>query len=150
MKTSGLVFVFILLAADSVLLFVSQDYHPLAKKLPQLVGGLIWILLAWELLLGLWKKKHETIEDKAGIRDTPSPFVIKRWITLAICLLGYVIFLPKLGFLMMTSLLLLSMLWCFKVRQPLTLILYTGIIVGGIYGVFAKLLYVPLPTGIWW
>lgn len=150
MKTSELVFVFILLAADSVLLFVSQDYHPLAKKLPQLVGGLIWILLAWELFIGLRKKKHETIEDREGSKDTPSPFVIKRWLTLGICLLGYVIFLPKVGFLIMTSLLLLSMLWFFSVRRPLTLILYTGFIVGGIYGVFAKLLYVPLPTGTWW
>jgi hypothetical protein len=71
-------------------------------------------------------------------------------LTLGIGLLVYVIFLPKLGFLIMTTLLILSILWFFNVRHPVTLILYTGICVGVVYGVFVKLLYVPLPAGTWW
>ncbi len=150
MKTGGLVFVFLLIVAVSVLLYVSQDYHSLAKKLPQLVGGVTLFLLVWELGVGLWKKRQQADGKSESVKEMPSPFVIKRWLTLGISLLVYVIFLPKIGFLIMTALLLLAMLWFFDVRRPLTMILYTGIIVGVIYGVFAKLLYVPLPAGSWW
>jgi hydrogenase/urease accessory protein HupE len=150
MKTGGLVFVFLLIVAVSVLLYVSQDYHSLAKKLPQLVGGVTLILLLWEFGIGLWKKKRQADEKKESVKDMPSPFVIKRWLTLGISLLVYVILLPRIGFLIMTSLLLVSMLWFFNVRRPLTVIIYTGVIVGVIYGVFARLLYVPLPAGTWW
>ena len=137
-----------LILAISLLLFVSRDYYALAKEFPQLVGGVTLILLFWEMGVGLWRRKKEA--GKKDEKEKPSAFVIKRWLTLAISLLIYVILLPKAGFVVMTSLLLLAILWFFNVRQPLVLILYTGGIVGVIYGVFARLLYVPLPPGTWW
>ena len=150
MKTGGLIFVGALILSISVLLFVSQDYHALAKKFPQLVGGVTLMLLLWEMGIGLWNRKQEAQKKDKKEKEKPSAFVIKRWLTLGISLLVYVILLPKAGFVVMTSLLLLSILWFFNVRQPLVLILYTGGIVGVIYGVFARLLYVPLPPGTWW
>jgi len=150
MKTGGFIFVGALILSISVLLIVSQDYHALAKKFPQLVGGVTLILLLWEMGIGLWRRKQEADKGPKKEAEKPSAFVIKRWLTLGISLLVYVIFLPKAGFLVMTSLLLLAILWFFNVRRPLVLILYTGGIVGVIYGVFAKLLYVPLPPGTWW
>lgn len=150
MKKGGFVFSFLLFAAIAVLLFESRDYYALSRKLPQLVGGLALILLAWELGVGFWKRKQAIAVETDPAPERPSPFKIKRWLTLGISLSAYVIFMPKLGFLLMTSLLMLSILWFFNVRHPLTLILYTGLSVGIVYGVFVKLLYVPLPAGSWW
>lgn len=150
MKTGGLIFVAALILAIAVLLFVSQDYHPLAKKFPQLVGAMTLILLLWEMGDGLWKRRRQAAQKDKEESKKPSSFVIKRWLTLGISLLVYVILLPKAGFVVMTAMLILSILWFFKVRNPLVLIFYTGGIVGVIYGVFAKLLYVPLPPGTWW
>ena len=150
MKTGGLVFNFFLFGAVSVLLFMSRDYYPMSRKLPQLVGGLALILLAWELGLGLWKRKQADAQGGAQKKERPSAFVVKRWLTLAVSLLVYVILLPKLGFLVMTSLLMLSILWFFNARTPLVLVVYTALSVGVVYVVFAKLLYVPLPAGTWW
>ena len=150
MKTGGLVFNLFLFAAVSVLLYMSRDYFPLSRKLPQLVGGVTLILLAWELGLGLWKRKQAAAQGREQMKERPSAFVVKRWLTLAISLLAYVILLPKLGFLLMTSLLMLSILWFFNVRTPLVLVGYTAVSVGAVYVVFAKLLYVPLPAGTWW
>lgn len=150
MKTGGLVFNLFLFGAVSVLLYMSKDYFPLSRKLPQLVGGLALVLLAWELGLGLWKRKQAAAQGGEQKKERPSAFVVKRWLTLAISLLVYVILLPKLGFLLMTSLLMLSILWFFNARTPLVLVVYTAVSVGVVYVVFAKLLYVPLPAGAWW
>jgi len=150
MKTGGMIFNLFLFGAVSVLLYMSQDYYPTSRKMPQLVGGVTLILLAWELGLGFWKRKKSVKPEAGQQKEGPGPFVIKRWLTLGISLLIYVIMLPKLGFLVMTSLLILSILWFFNVRRPLVLILYTAVSVGVVYGVFAKLLYVPLPAGTWW
>ena len=150
MKTGGLVFNLFLFGAVLILIYVSRDYYPMSRKLPQMVGGLTLILLAWELGLGLWKRKQAAAPVGEQKKDRPNAFIVKRWLTLAVSLLVYIILLPKLGFLVMTSLLMLSILWFFNVRKPLVLVVYTGLSVGIVYGVFAKLLYVPLPAGTWW
>ena len=150
MKTGGLVFNLFLFGAVLVLLYMSRDYFPLSRKMPQLVGGLTLMLLAWELGLGLWKRKQAAAQDSEQKKEWPSAFIIKRWLALAISLLVYVILLPKLGFLVMTSLMMLSILWFFNVRKPLVLVVYISVSVGVVYVVFAKLLYVPLPAGTWW
>jgi hypothetical protein len=150
MKTGGLIFNLLLFGAISVLLYMSRDYFELSRKLPQLVGGLALILLSWELGLGLWKRKQAAAQGGEQKKERLSAFIVKRWLTLAISLLVYVILLSKLGFLLMTSLLMLSILWFFDVRKPLVLVVYTAVSVGVVYGIFAKLLYVPLPAGTWW
>jgi len=150
MKKGGLIFTLFLFGAVSVLLYVSKDYFPLARKLPQLVGTLTLILLAWELGAGLRKRGQAARQGVVEEKKRPSPFMIKRWLTLAVSLLAYVLLLPKLGFPVMTSLLMLAILWFFDVRKPLVLVVYTALSVGVVYGVFARLLYVPLPAGTWW
>lgn len=150
MKTGGILFGVFLMVAVSVLLFVSREYHPLAKKLPQLVGFVVLALLAWDLGISFWQKKRRENRDEARTREKPTPFVIKRWLTLGISLTAYVLLLPRLGFLVMTSLLMISQLWFFNVRRPVVVIAYTAVTVGIIYGVFARVLYVPLPAGTWW
>ena len=65
MKTGALVFNLFLLGAVSVLLYVSRDYFELSRKLPQLVGAVAFILLAWELGLGVWKRKQTAAQGGA-------------------------------------------------------------------------------------
>lgn len=133
------------------MIYESRDYFRLAKQLPQLVGGVTLFLLAWDLVVGLWKSGKKTDEADEPQPDSASnTFKIKRWLALGISLAVYVLLLPAVGFVIMTTLLILSLLWFFNVRQPVTMIAYTGATVGVIYGVFAKLLYVPLPAGTLW
>jgi len=151
MKKGEMIFVLFLLMAVSILLFVSRDYYSLAKQFPQLVGGVTVIFLLWDLAVGFWKGKKErdsgeVTEKKPG----PSAFVIKRWLILGISLTIYVLLMPTFGFLLVTILLIASLLWFFGVRKPLTIVIYTVVTVGTIYGVFAKVLYVPLPPGTIW
>ncbi len=151
MKKGELIFVLFLRMAVSILLFVSRGYYSLAKQFPQLVGGVTLIFLLWDLAVGFWKRKKEKDSGEAPEKKPgPSAFVKKRWLVLGICLTVYVLLMPTFGFLLMTALLISSLLWFFDVRKPLTIVIYTVVTVGIIYGVFAKLLYVPLPTGTIW
>ena len=150
MSNERLVFVSALFGFVLFILIISYSYDPIARDFPQLVAGVTLILLGWDLALGLWKRKKGFIVKKEQERRLPRSVLVRRWLAVGLSLAVYVIFLPKVGFLVMTALLILSLLWFFDQRRPLTLVLYTSLTVGTLYVVFVRLMFVPLPHGTWW
>jgi len=146
------IFVFLIFALVLFMLIVSHDYHPLAKQFPQLVAGVVLILLVWELVVMILRRgeKKEAPKKNELFEELPRKTLIKRWLAIGLSLAAYVLLLPTLGFVVMTSLLILSLLWFFEIRRPFLLLLYTGFTVGMLYMVFVKILYVPLPSGVLW
>ncbi len=62
----------------------------------------------------------------------------------------YVAFLEPLGFILATTGLNVAFLLLFGVRRPLTLALFPVVISFAVYGVFYKILVVPLPEGLFY
>jgi len=150
MKKDRLLFVALLFVFMLILLILSQGYHPVARQLPRLVCLVTLVLLGYDLLAGLVGRSPEPAKKSPGIEKLPRPVLVKRWITIITGLLSYVVFLPHLGFLVMTSLFILVLLWVFNERRASVLVLYTGLTVGILYLVFIKLFFVPLPMGDLW
>lgn len=146
-----LIFVFLIFAFVLFMFLVSQGYHPMAKQFPQLVAGLILILLVWELVVMIFRRGGEKAPKKSQLfQRLPRKILIKRWLAIGLSLVVYVLLLPKLGFVVMTSLFMLSLLWFLDIKRPLLLVLYTGLTVGLLYVIFVKILLVPLPSGTLW
>jgi putative tricarboxylic transport membrane protein len=63
---------------------------------------------------------------------------------------AYIVLADRLGFLLTSSLVMLALMWRLAVR-PLTAILVAGALTLAVHALFAKVLRVPLPTGLlWW
>lgn len=99
-----------------------------------------------KLLLGM--KPDDKSADKA---ESLNPFrdrgVLAGLFVIALCVL-YVLFFKKLGYVMVSFLICMIIMWLISVRKPLPLILISTLVPLGVWLLFYKLLKVNIPMGV--
>jgi hypothetical protein len=149
----GFGFLLMVLSTMVVFLIESFKYTILARRFPLVVCAFLAIVGAIDLLRYLGVLRD--LATGEGLAKLKEAFKIKdrsalyRWLQFILVIVGYFVLLPTVGFII--SSLLLSLAFPFILKKQFTwvscLIFVSMTIV--IYVVFAVLLYVPLPGGIW-
>ena len=120
-----------------------------SRALPIAVGLLIFaggVFLAGRRLVR-WRS-DETILPAEGSQDEPGvPASTLRAISVWALCFAYTILLARVGFLILTPILLAVLLWIMGIRKPLRLGLVTVIAVAVIFSVFDLVFGVRLPMG---
>jgi hypothetical protein len=68
-------------------------------------------------------------------------------LTLTSILIGYVIIIPFIGFLPATAFMLIAGMMVLKHKEMKTILLTSAVVILFMYGIFYKVLQVPLPAG---
>ena len=112
---------------------------------PGLLAGLLAVCAVLLIIKGLKAKQHEAWFEVGGW--VKSWFHLRNFVITIACLLFYIYFSDRLGFLICASLIVGAMMWALKVRTPLIvpIAVITSLV---IHGIFYKGLRVPLPWGI--
>jgi hypothetical protein len=120
-----------------------------SRTMPVLTGVLILaggLFLAGRRLMR-WRREG-VIVPAEGSQDEPEvPASTLRSMSVWALCFGYVLLLSRLGFLILTPILLAALLWIMKVRSPLRLGLVTVGAVAAIYVLFDLAFGVRLPLG---
>ena len=121
--------------------------HPGPSLFPRLLGGLMAIFGGLVSVKGA--RARDATEDVDWLRLHRNPSFINAMFVLA-GVVGYILFVEKLGFLVAGALLLFGIMWRLKV--PVVKALIVAVVFNSIvHFLFAKIMRVPLPMGIlWW
>jgi hypothetical protein len=137
---------FVLYSAANFQQTLIQDDYVGAAFFPELLAWMtagLAIFLAWLTFRGKFGDDSRTLSE-----------LFPREMSLAIVglvlVVFYVLLLEPLGFILATIGLNGALLFLFGVRRPLTLTIFPVVISFAVYGVFYKLLMVPLPEGIFY
>ena len=82
-----------------------------------------------------------------SISKKPKPGQVRLVLTLTSILLGYVIIIPFIGFLPATAFMLIAGMMVLKHKEMKTILLTSAVVILFMYGIFYKVLQVPLPAG---
>jgi putative tricarboxylic transport membrane protein len=121
--------------------------HPGPALFPRLLGGLMMVLggaLGWHGIA------TGDVSERLAWRDLTrsTPFVNALVVLAAV--VGYVLLVERLGFIATAALLLAVVMWRLDVPRLRTVVIAVVLAVV-VHAMFAKVLRVPLPTGlIWW
>ncbi len=120
--------------------------HPGPSLFPRLLGGLMVIFGGLVGVEGL--RTRDTTEDVAWLRlYRNSAFINAVFVVGAV--VTYIVMVERIGFLLMGTLILCVLMWRLRVR-PLTALVVAIIFSNLVYLLFAKILRVPLPGGLFW
>ena len=121
--------------------------HPGPSLFPRLLGGLMALFGGLVSVKGA--RARDATEDVDWLRLHRNPSFINAMFVLA-GVVGYILFVEKLGFLVAGALLLFGIMWRLKV--PVVKALIVAVVFNSIvHFLFAKIMRVPLPLGIlWW
>ncbi len=121
--------------------------HPGPSLFPRLLGGLMVVFGGLVGVDGL--RTRDTTEDVAWLGLYRNPSFINALFVLG-AVVAYVAMVERVGFLLMATLILWSLMWRLRVH-PLTALAVAIVFSNGVYLLFAKILRVPLPGGLlWW
>lgn len=105
---------------------------------PRILAVLLFVVATIQLINVLRGK----VKTEVHI-DNPKEVVIA-----CVLIVAYGLLLKPVGYIVMTAILLISLLWLFHERKPLVMILTPVIVIALSYYLFHSLLRVPLPDGI--
>jgi putative tricarboxylic transport membrane protein len=121
--------------------------HPGPSLFPRILGGLMAVFGGLVSVQGL--RAGDATEDVDWLRLHRSPAFINAMVVL-VGVAAYILFVEKIGFLLMGALLLFVVMWRLQVPFLKALIVAT-VFNSLVHFLFAKIMRVPLPTGIlWW
>jgi len=129
-----------LLTSDAFAQMSSRGTGPLV--FPGLLAAAICVIL---VCLGVQKKVHALAPDVSS--DTVTKAGIVNTVLVLLCIVAYLLFAEKIGFILTAGAILFLLLWKFGTRWWMSALI-TVLFVPGIYTLFAQLLRVPLPRGI--
>ncbi len=114
---------------------------------PRVAAGLMMALGA---LLALRGFRAKDVSEEVGWRELHrNPAFLNALFVLA-GVLAYIVFVERLGFLLMGTLIMFVLMWRLRVR-PVKALLVAVLFTAGAHFLFAKVLRVPLALGIlWW
>jgi len=126
-----------------VIVVTAQGYPDSARYFPTLIGSITFVL-ACALLV-------KTIKESSGLSGKKiEKATILRWIPTAAGIVGCILFIYLLGYRLGGILYMAGLIWFLGYRKPLLVAVWAVVGVIAIWLLFAKLLLVPLPTGILW
>jgi len=121
--------------------------HPGPALFPRILGGLMAVFGGLVSAKGL--RNRDTTEDVEWLLLHKSTGFINAVFVL-VGVTAYILFVEKLGFLLMGALLLFVVMWRLKV-PPLKALIVAVVFNTIVHFLFAKIMRVPLPLGIlWW
>jgi putative tricarboxylic transport membrane protein len=121
--------------------------HPGPSLFPRLVGGLMVVFGGLVGVEGL--RTRDATEDVVWLRLYRNPAFINALFVLG-SVAAYIAAVERVGFLLMSTLILAVLMWRLRVRL-LTGLAVAVVFSNCVYFLFAKVLRVPLPGGlVWW
>ncbi len=121
--------------------------HPGPSLFPRILGGLMAAFGGLVSAQGL--RARDVTEDVDWLKLHKNPAFINAMFVL-VGVLAYILFVERLGFLIMGALLLFVVMWRLKV-PPLKALIVAVVFNTIVHFLFAKIMRVPLPMGIlWW
>lgn len=137
---------FVLYSAANFQQTLIQDDYVGAAFFPELLA---WMTMGLAFFLGWLNFRGRFDDDGRTLSD-----LFPRQILIALAglaaIIAYVLFLDYLGFILATAALNFALLLLFGVRNILSLAVFPAAISLAVYGVFYKLLVVPLPEGLFY
>ncbi len=106
------------------------------------------IILSLILLLTNLKKYFKEKKDISLPIASPDTTGKKKFIFSAICLLGYILIMPQIGFILSTFLFVIAFIFALEERRKLVLALSPFLVTALAIIIFAKFLGMPLPRGV--
>jgi len=121
--------------------------HPGPSLFPRILGGLMVAFGGLVSVKGL--RAGDVSEDVAWLLLYKNAAFINAMFVLA-GVLAYIVFVERLGFLIMGALLLFGIMWRLKV-SPVKALIVAVVFNTIVHFLFAKIMRVPLPMGLlWW
>lgn len=140
-------------AAGALIIAATANYptleagHPGPSLFPRILGGLMAVFGGLVGVQGM--RNRDVTEDVDWIRLHRNPAFINAVFVLT-GVLAYILFVDKLGFLVMGALLLFVIMWRLNV-PPVKALIVAVMFNTIVHFLFAKIMRVPLPMGIlWW
>jgi putative tricarboxylic transport membrane protein len=125
---------------------VGSGFWPLLSLGISTVLSLIWLITN---LRQYSREKGNTAEEPPTPESIVEAWHRRRKIALcSVCLLGYIIIMPWIGFILSTTLFILTFVLALEEKRKLVLIISPLLITAAIVVVFAKFITIPLPKGI--
>jgi hypothetical protein len=137
---------FVLYSAANFEQTLIQDDYVGAAFFPEILA---WITMGLALFLG-WLTARGKFDDDGRTLSGLFPREIRVALVGLVIIIVYVLGLEYLGFILATAALNFLLLLLFGVRSPLSLALFPAAISLTVYGIFYKLLVVPLPEGLFY
>ncbi len=124
----------------------AQQLPSVTTNLPVVDSGFFPTALSWLLgILGAWIFFEKGPQPGASSTDSLRRALPRVCLTLGL-LAVYVAAIPKIGFEIATGLFLAVSMWLLGMRRPGWLVALPVLMPLAIYGLFVKLMYVPLPS----
>ena len=119
-----------------------------AIRYPFVVTCVAVIFIVWNLALSVvqFRRKLREEGDEGVAVDLSFGMSGRKWIVVGVTIL-YLLLLPVVGYLVMTTLYIVGLCLLLGIRSPVIITFYTVILVGVLYGIFGMWLHVSLPTG---
>ena len=144
-----------LIVLASIFLLVVTGSFPVYQS-KGLAGPALWpriilimlIFLGLIVLTGLIRKMARKDPSSGGKAEESQERVLPRvFVVMAFCIL-YTLFMKTFGFLLLSLLFQILVLWVMGVRKPRSLIVGPVLLTAALYGLFIRILHNPLPRGI--
>lgn len=125
---------------------VGSGFWPLLSLGISMILSLIWLVTN---LRQYSREKGKTVEEAPTPEATVEAWRRRRKIAIcSLCLLGYIIIMPWIGFILSTILFILTFVLALEEKRKTVLILSPLVITATIIVVFAKFITIPLPKGV--
>jgi putative tricarboxylic transport membrane protein len=158
MKDQGMIgeiLLTILIVLASIFLLVATGSFPTYQS-KGLAGPALWpriilimlIFLGLIVLVGLIRKmarKDPSPRSEAG--ESQEQVLPRVFVVMAFCIL-YTLLMKTIGFLLLSLLFQILVLWVMGVRNPRSLIVGPILLTTALYGLFIRMLHNPLPRGV--